>query len=139
VVSRDGSEVVDVTAGLGDADVISVVSIDDVSGYVYFMAAPGTPLERYLYRAALAGGGVVERVTPNGVAAVGTHSYQIAPNGARYAVHSFSSFNAPGDVAMVSLPKHETLQVLSVNDELRAKLAALAAGPVEFFEVSRGL
>ena len=139
VISRDGSEVVDITAELGAADVISVVSIDDVSGYVYFMAAPTTPLERYLFRAQLevseGCAGRVERVTPTGEGTIGTHSYQIAPNGANFAVHTFSSFNDPGYVEMVSLPEHTPLQQLVDNTELNEKLANVATGPMKFFTI----
>ena len=139
IVSRDGSEMTDITEGLGDADVISVVTIDDVSGYVYFMAAPGTPLERYLYRASLsAAEGKVERVTPTGDGTVGSHNYGIAPNGSRFAVHSYSSFNDPGDTHMISLPAHKSVQLLSDNTPLREKLAAVATGPMEFFTVDTG-
>jgi dipeptidyl-peptidase-4 len=137
IISRDGSEMVDITAELGEADVISVVTIDDVSGFVYFMAAPATPLERYLVRAQLSteGGGRVERVTPTGPGTVGGHSYQIAPNGSRYAVHNFSSFNDPGDTHMITLPAHKSVQLLADNTPLREKLAKVATGPTEFFTV----
>eukprot|EP01051_Picozoa_sp_SAG22_P009414 SAG22_NODE_784_length_7228_cov_10.581620_5_plen_514_part_00 len=75
LVARDGGSLVDLTAGLGEADVISIVAIDDTSGQVYFIAAPGTPLERYLFVASLepAAGGAVRRVTPEGPEHVGTH------------------------------------------------------------------
>ena len=61
--------------------------------------------------------GAVSRLSPAG--AVGTHGYQISPDGAQYAVHTFSSFGAPPTVSVVSLPSHDVVQPLVDNEEAR--------------------
>ena len=144
-VSGAGTITHDLTAGLGEADVISVLAVDTVGGWVFFIASPGAPLERYLYRAALTsaeqGPGAVERLTPAGAGAIGTHSYQLAPallgssDGVAYAVHSFSSFGQPGFTELVSLPEHKVIQPLVSNEALQHKLDALSGGAVSLFNI----
>jgi dipeptidyl-peptidase-4 len=147
----------DVTEALGDADVMDVVRVDDVSGYVYFIAAPDTPLERYLYRASLSApadsssssssspaASSVERITPESRSpnddydTVGVHSYSIAPDGATFAVHTYSRFGVPPTVDIVTLPAHNIVKTFVDNAELCAKLDEVARGPHEFFTVETG-
>jgi dipeptidyl-peptidase-4 len=142
VVSRDGATTRDVTPGafdienpaslFGDPEVLAT---DEQSGTVYFTASPDNPTQLYLYRARLDGQGAPTRVTP--AAQRGTHSYDIAPGG-RFAIHTWSSFGTPPVAELVRLPSHEVVRTLVDNAQLKARVAALARSPVEFFRVRGG-
>ena len=78
----------DITAALGDADILSVDAIDDATGWVFFTSTlPSEPRQRFLFRARIAAGepgadgdtSCVERLTPRGAAFAGSHAYRIAP------------------------------------------------------------
>ncbi|HEX8298267.1 MAG TPA: S9 family peptidase [Rubricoccaceae bacterium] len=132
VVSRDGRDVRAVTPeGL---DVLAVLQIDTDGGWVYYRAAPqdGPSTQRVLYRARLDGRGN-ERLTPEDQA--GTHSYSLAPGGARYAVHSWSQFGDPPRTELVRLPSHETVRVLATNDALRARVGQVDRGRAFFTQL----
>jgi len=146
VVSRDGKVYRDITAALGDTvDVLSVDAIDDVSGWVYFTSTlPTAPTERYLYRASLASPSaddpgalpVVERVTPAGDEFVGSHSYRIAPSGAKFATWTMSKFGDPPIISIISLPDHRVIRLLEDNAALRRRLDTdVARGPCEFISI----
>lgn len=130
-VSRDGATTTLVTPG--DYDVVSIQHIDSERGFVYFIASPEDPTQRFLYRARLDGsdGDKPVRITPQ---QRGTHAYQIAPNG-RWAIHRYSTFDAPSTVEVVSLPDHRILRTMTDNAALMGKLAEVRTGPAEFFRV----
>jgi dipeptidyl-peptidase 4 len=132
VVGRNGSRRL-VTAG--GFDVVKIESIVEDSGWVYFMASPVNPTQRYLYRTRLDGKGKASMLSP--AAQAGTHSYVIAP-GAKYAFHTFSSFNTPPVTEIIRLPGHEVLRKLTNTDALREKLRSLKRGPTNFFRVDIG-
>lgn len=139
VVSRDGSSVRDVTPGNFDIDNpaylfgdASILGTDEQSGTVFFTASPDNPTQLYLYRARLDGHEAPTRVTPANQA--GTHSYDIAPGG-RWAIHTWSSFGTPPVAELVRLPSHEVVRTLVDNAQLKARIAALRRGPMEFFRV----
>lgn len=132
VVSRDGKDLRLITKG--DYDVVSIQHIDAQAGWVYFIASPANPTQRFLYRVKLDGSSAAMRITPQDY---GTHAYQIAPNG-RYAVHRYSSFNTPTQIDLVELPSHKVLRTMTDNRLLRDKLAAVDKGPSEFFRVDIG-
>lgn len=119
----------------GKYDVIDILHIDEKGGWLYFLASPENPTQRYLYRARLNGKGSPERLTPANLP--GTHSYSIAPNGA-WAFHTYSTFAEPPITDLVSLPSHRTVRTLSANETLRKTVAALKQRPVEFFRVDIG-
>jgi dipeptidyl-peptidase 4 len=119
----------------GEYDVVKIQSIDEGSGWIYFIASPENPTQRYLYRARLDGKGNASRLSP--VAQAGTHSYDVAP-GARYAFHTLSAFNTPPATEIIRLPGHEVLRNLTNNDALKAKLRTLKHGPTDFFRVDVG-
>ncbi|RPJ39845.1 MAG: S9 family peptidase, partial [Planctomycetaceae bacterium] len=83
----------------------------------------------------LDGSGRAVRITPQDQA--GTHTYDISPD-CKWALHTYSSFDVPPVVDLVSLPDHRTVRVLADNSELRDKLAALKRSPTEFFRVDIG-
>jgi len=133
VIPREGGAPRLVTRG--DFDVISIQAIDEAGGWVYYIASPDNPTERYLYRSRIDGTGRHERLTPMDEA--GNHSYTIAP-GAAYAFHTWSSFGVPPRTELVRLPDHRALRTLAGNDEVRARVAQLLKHPVEFFRVDGG-
>ena len=116
----------------GDYDVIQILEIDDKNGYVYFIASPDNPTQRYLYRTPLNGSGKMEQLSPE--SQPGSHSYQIAPGGA-YAFHTYSNINTPPTIDLVSLPKHKTVRLLVDNTKTKEAVDKLAKKQVEFFKV----
>jgi dipeptidyl-peptidase-4 len=133
VVPRDGGAPRLVTRG--DFDVVSVESIDEADGWLYYIASPDDPTERYLFRTRLDGTGAPERLTPADEA--GTHRYTISPRAA-YAFHTWSSFGVPPATDLVRLPDHRSLRTLAGNETARANVAKLQKRPVEFFRVDGG-
>jgi len=119
----------------GAYDVIRIEGIDEKNGWVYFIASPDNPTQRYLYRASLDGRGEAERVTPKDQP--GTHSYYMSKD-CRWALHTFSRFGQPPVIDLVSLPEYRVMRVLVDNSKLRAKLAELKACSSEFFRVDIG-
>ncbi len=132
-VSRDGSATTLLTPG--NFDVIAVSGVDEAGGWVYYIASPDQPTQRYLYRSRLDGSGKRERVTPEGLA--GAHSYQIAPN-AKWAVHTYSTFDQPPRVEVVRLPEHTVARNLVDNSGLSDSASALLAARSEFLRVDIG-
>jgi len=130
LVSRDGKNIGLITAG--DYDVISIAGLDKDHKWVYFIASPDNPTQRFLYRCRLDGEGTAERITPQEME--GSHSYQLSPD-TDWAIHTYSSFGVPPVTDLVRLPSHETVRILENNRELHAKVKALQRMPVEFFRV----
>ena len=129
-VSRDGTKISQLTRGA--FDVLHIEAIDDKEGWLYYLASPENPTQRYLYRVSLKGG-AAERVTPADWN--GTHSYAISPD-AKWAIHSHSTFGQPPVTALIHLPDHKVIKTLADNVALKKKLAALAKCPTEFFRVN---
>jgi len=133
-VSRDGAKVALVTPGA--YDVVSVASVDEAQGQVYFIASPDNATQRYLYRTRLDGKGGPERLSP--ATQPGTHRYDISPD-AKWAFHTWSSANTLPATDLVGLPKHAVIRTM-IDDTLRraAVQAVLPKRPVEFFKVDVG-
>lgn len=112
-------------------DMVSVAAVDEWQGWVYFIASPEDGTQRYLYRSRL-DGSKTERVTPAGES--GTHTYNISPDG-RWAFHTVSTFDSPGQTDVVSLPDHKVLRVLNDNAELKAKVKPILAGRTEMVHI----
>jgi dipeptidyl-peptidase 4 len=119
----------------GPYDVVSIQTMAKHEGYVYFMASPDNPTQRYLHRVPLAGEGSLECVTP--ILSPGTHAYQMSQD-AQWAIHTYSSFTTPSVIDLVSLPEHRSVRVLQANQGLQAKVQALSPCPTEFFRVDIG-
>jgi dipeptidyl-peptidase-4 len=130
LVSRDGKSVRPVTHG--NFDVVKVVGTDEKGGWLYFLASPDHPAQRYLYRSRLKGKGRIERLSPQ--AEPGTHTYDAAPN-LRYALETFSGFGKPPVIRLVRLPGHEVIRTLVDNAALRNHLTTLRRGSYEFFSI----
>ena len=132
-VSRDGSQITPIT--LFDADVLELSGVNETAGWAYFIASPEKATERYLYRSKLDGTGTPERVTPADQR--GTHRYDVAPGG-KLAFHTYSRFDQPPAVSVVSLPEHTALRTLTDTSALVAKLAPILKPEVEFFTIDVG-
>ena len=133
LISRHGQTVTDLTPG--DFDVVSVQHIDKDGGWVYFIASPDNPTQRYLYRSTLDGTGLTQRVTPSGQP--GTHSYQISED-AKWAFHTYSAFDKPAVIDLIKLPGHQSVRILEDNAEYREKIAALDKCSTELFRIDIG-
>jgi dipeptidyl-peptidase-4 len=131
LVSRDGKSVRLVTRG--DYDVSTVLGADEKAGWLYFVASPEQPTQRYLFRTRLDGKGAPERLSPQNEP--GTHVYDRAPN-FRYALETYSSFGKPPVIRIVRLPTHQIIRTLVDNAALRKRLAMLRKGTVEFFTIA---
>ncbi len=131
VVSRDGKSVKLVTPG--QFDVLSVEGIDARSGWLYYVASPDNPTQRYLFRTRLDGKGKAERLSPRNEP--GTHAYDHSPN-FRYAIEDYSTVEAPPVIRLVRLPGHQVIRTLADNSRLRARLAGLKRAKVEWLSVS---
>ncbi len=129
-ISRDGKSITDLTAG--EFDVTEFVSVDEVNNWLYFIASPENPTQRYLFRIHLDGSGQMEQVTPNELA--GTNSYKVSAD-SKWAIHTYSSFLKPPVYSMISLPDHKVHHVLEDNAELASKISKLAQGEHEFYSV----
>jgi dipeptidyl-peptidase-4 len=129
-VSRDGSNVIDLTPG--EFDVTQLVSVDEKNNWLYFIASPDNVAQRYLHRSRLDGSGQMEQVTPAEFS--GTNSYKISAD-STWAIHTVSSFLKPPVSSLISLPDHKVHHVLEDNKELADKIAKLSMGELEFYSV----
>ena len=103
----------------GSFDVISIESVDEKAGWLYYIASPDNATQRYLYRTELNGNGKPERLSPAGQP--GSHSYSIAPN-AGWAFHTYSTISSPPSVELVHLPDHRTVRQLAANATVIARV-----------------
>jgi len=131
VVSRDGQSMRPVTRG--EFDVIEVLGIDGKAGWLYYIASPDNPAQRYLYRSRLNGKGKPERLTP--AREGGTHGYDVSPS-YRYAIETYSSLGNPPIVRLIRLPGHQSIRTLVDNQRLRARVAGLRRGPIEWLTIA---
>jgi dipeptidyl-peptidase-4 len=129
-VTRDGKSVRLVTRG--DFDVLEVKGIDDKGGWLYYVASPDNPAQKYLFRTRLDGKGKPERITPS--AEAGTHVYDRSPN-YKYAIENFSSLGTPPVIRLVRLPGSQVIRTLVDNAPLRSRVAGLRRGPVEWLSI----
>lgn len=129
-ISKDGKK--ETLLSPGNFDVISIQEIDIKNGWVYFIASPENPTQRYLYRTSLSKKGKTELLSPKNQQ--GTHSYQIAPGG-KYAFHTFSNANTPPLKELISLPDHKQIKLLYNNENYKIAFEKLALQPTEFFRV----
>jgi dipeptidyl-peptidase 4 len=131
-VSRDGTQTTLATPG--EFDVIQLSHVDEKERWLYFIASPDNPAQRYLYRVKF-DGSELTRITP--ASQSGWHEYQISPNG-QWAVHARSDFETPPRSELVKLPSHERQRHLERNQALIRKVRHLKRSPVEFFHVNVG-
>jgi dipeptidyl-peptidase-4 len=120
----------------GAYDVMRVVLIDMAGGWLYFDGSPTNGTQMFLWRTKLDGTGEPQRLTPSD--ARGNHGYDVSPNGS-WAIHSWSSWATPTVTDLVRLPSHTTARVLVSNEALKATLAQLTQGEVEFTTLDIGV
>lgn len=124
-IDRDGQERL---LTKGDYDAISVSLIDEANGFIYFIASPENPMQRYLYRVKLDGSSTVpDRITP--VDQPGTHGYEMSPNG-KLALHNFSNIYTRPVSEVINIPQHQHIS----GDAIKVDQAA-AKNKAEFFRV----
>lgn len=133
IFSRDGEEQALLTPG--DFDIIGRGMVDEAGGWFYYFASPDNATQRYLYRVTLDGTGETEKMTPSNQP--GTHNYDFSPD-ARWAFHTYSTFDTPPVIELVQLPEHKVVRVLEDNNELRDKLRPLIPRPTEFLQLEIG-
>ena len=132
LVSRDGTKTTLATPG--EFDVIQFLQVDDKGRWLYFIASPENPAQRYLYRQRFDGTDL-ERLTP--ASETGWHDYQISDD-ANWAVHTRSDFDTPPRSELIRLPSHEVQRDLELNEDLQKKVHQLNRSPAEFFYVDIG-
>lgn len=115
-------------------DVMKVASVDENGGWLYYTASPENATQCYLHRVRL-DGSQPQRLTP--AEPKGWHSYDISPD-CRWAIHTYSTFDLPAVVSLISLPDHQVVRILADNKKLHDKVKALERRPVEFFRVDIG-
>lgn len=117
----------------GAFDVIGIAALDEAGGWLYYFASPTDATQMYLYRSRLNGKGGAQRVTPADDA--GTHRYTLSPD-AKWAFHSWSSYDSPGSTDLVALPDHKVVRDLAPNITLIETTRAWVKRPVEPFKVA---
>ncbi len=132
-ISLDGKEIRQITSGF--FDVVSLECIDSKSGYVYYIASPENPTQRYLYRSRIDGKGEPEKISP--AEQPGQHRYVMSGD-ARWALHTYENAQTPPVISLVELNSHKEIRVMEDNQALKEKLAALTLSPKEFFRVDIG-
>ena len=133
VYSRYGQELALLTPG--QFDIIERGVVDEKGGWFYFYASPDNATRKYLYRARLDGTGAPERVTPANQP--GTHDYDVSPD-AKWAFHTYSTFDNPPVTELVKLSDHKVVRALEDNEALRKKMKPLISQPTEFFQLDIG-
>ncbi|GAB3331450.1 S9 family peptidase [Larkinella ripae] len=126
-VSRDGKKETLLTPG--SYDIATISSIDEKNRYIYFIASPNNPTQRYLFRTKMDGKGKLEPISPANQP--GTHTYDIAPGG-QLAQHSFNSHRASMKSNWVRLPDHQVLRA----SPTRAASTTQNPQNVEFFTLT---
>ncbi|MBX7169840.1 MAG: S9 family peptidase [Pyrinomonadaceae bacterium] len=132
-VSRDGANTKLIT--VGNFDVVSVQSVDEAGGWLYYIASPDNATQRYLYRTKLDGSGTIEKITPD--AQKGVNSYNISPN-SRWAFHTYSAFGKVPNYELVDVANKTLVKTMVDNAPLQAKIDQLKKGTQEFFKVDVG-
>lgn len=123
-----------VCATPGEYDVIRLLHVDEKKNWLYFIASPDNPTQRYLFRCRFDGGGL-QRLSPQDQP--GTHAYQISKDG-RWAIHTYSTFTSPPITDLVELPSHKVARVLEANEAVRKKIDALVKPDASFTRIDIG-
>lgn len=132
-ISADGSDIKALTKGAFDA--MSIQSLDEAGGWVYYIASPDNAAQRYLYRSRLDGSGTDERVTP--AEFKGWNNYNFSPT-SKWAIQNSSSFGKPGRIDLLRLSDKTIARNIVANSPLREKMDKLEHGTHEFFRVDIG-
>jgi dipeptidyl-peptidase-4 len=115
--------------------VIYVYAVDEKNGWIYYLASPENPIQRYLYRISLDGKGTTQKLTPANWK--GTNGYDISPD-FKFAIHTYSSVESPPEYRLITIPDHKEVKLLEDNSALKVALSKIDKSPVEFFKVDIG-
>jgi dipeptidyl-peptidase-4 len=132
-IQRDGGEKVLLTPGA--SDIIRRERVDEAGSWFYYLASPDNATQRYLYRVRLDGRGTPEKITPSDQP--GTHEYTFSPN-AKWAFHTYSTFDTPPVTELIRLPEHKAVRVLEDNQKLQDRVDSWITHPVEFLQLDIG-
>ena len=135
LISRDGRKETLLIRDAHDIVTRGKGKIDEEGGWLYYHASPDDGTQKHLYRVRLDATGDAERVTPEDQP--GSHSYDFSPD-ARFAIHTYSTFDTPPVFELIELPSHRIVRVLEDNAALREKLKAWITRPTEFFTLDIG-
>ncbi|WP_461303451.1 S9 family peptidase [Aureisphaera sp.] len=128
-ISLEGKPETPITKG--EFDVIDLKHINLNKGYVYYLASPDNPTQKYLYRTKLNGKGKNELVTPKSLQ--GTHDYHFSPDGS-HAYHGFTNHHTPRLSEFISVADHTPLNTEeSIASQLKDKEEAPST---EFFTIT---
>jgi len=130
-ISRNGKSKLDLTPG--EFDVVSLQTVDEKNGWLYYIASPKNVGQRYLYRSKLDASIVNEQITPDSFA--GVNSYQMSDDG-QWAIHSHSTFSQPTQKRLIKIDGHQEKHMMMDNKVLIEKLATLNKPQHEFFNVT---
>ncbi|MBA4321663.1 MAG: S9 family peptidase [Odoribacter sp.] len=131
--SRSGEQLGLLTPG--NFAVESIQGIDEKNGWLYYIASPDNPGQRYLWRVPLNMKSKPERITPANQN--GTNHYNISPD-FRYALHTYSTAELPPIISLITLPDHKFVRILQDNSELKTNFDKIKHTPKEFFRVDIG-
>jgi dipeptidyl-peptidase 4 len=114
-ISRDGKTETLLTKG--NYDIESIKCIDEANNYIYFTASPSNATQLYLYRMRIENkASILDKIKKpkdeveliSGDNLVGTHGYNISPNG-KFATHSFSNYNTRPVTEWITLPDNKPI------------------------------
>jgi dipeptidyl-peptidase-4 len=111
------------------SDYLEVSAVDEGAGVAYFLAAAPSARERNVFRCPLAKG-ECRRVTRE----AGTHALSVSPTG-RYAVDTHSRLGEVPTAVLYEMPEMRAVRTLVDNQQVAARLAALAMRRPEFIKV----
>ncbi|MCX7400760.1 MAG: DPP IV N-terminal domain-containing protein [Planctomycetales bacterium] len=131
--SRDGNELALLTPG--DYDIINRAVIDEAGGWYYFYASPENATQKYLYRVALDGTGMKQRLSPEDQP--GTHGYVFSPD-AKWAIHTYSTLNLPPVHELIEVETHRVVISLEDNHDIRERMKSIVCQPAEFLKLDIG-
>ncbi|MEJ7610720.1 MAG: DPP IV N-terminal domain-containing protein [Ferruginibacter sp.] len=128
-ISRDGKTVTLLTKG--NYDIGTLKGVDEVNNFIYFTASPSNATQLYLYRAHI-NGGKEDAESISGNKLIGTHTYDISPNG-KIAMHSFSNHFTPEVTEWITLPDYRPF---SSSKSIAANLKKDADKNIEYLQVT---
>jgi len=129
-VSRNGKKETLITNG--NYDVIETALVDEKNNLLYFMASPANATQKYLYKIKLDGKGKAELVTPSVL--LGTHDYDISPNG----LFAFQTFSSASVTPISQWMNFKTGNPLTMEGSITNQLGRQAPmrSKVEFFKIT---
>ena len=119
----------------GDYDVIQLVKFDIENGWLYFIASPENPAQRYLFGRRVGGTGTAEQLSPANQK--GTYAYRFSGD-SRRAFNSFSNANTPPIYDLAELPSHRVIHTFQDNSEAMTKMQERNFRHTSFFNIDIG-